>query len=164
MLFRSVLGYDGTVSQPADSLQPPQPAVALTEPRAGSPPSTNQAVEPRPYDLPKFPDEYDIEGGRFFLRTGDTNGTGYAVTDAGDIPFWTFFNGFGGADRFGYPVSQRYVFGGLVMQAFQESIFQWDVANARVNFFQYARRTGRKRIRRIPVGAPAGPFSPRFSG
>ena len=159
----AVFGHDGAVSRQVPNLQPPA-AVAATQPQAGSPLTSSQAVESRPFDDPKFPDEYDVAGGRFFLRTGDANGTGFSVTDAGDIPFWTFFNGFGGADRFGYPVSQRYIFGGLVMQAFQKSIFQWDAANDRVNFFNTLDELGNNGFNEFLSAHRQVPFPQDFPG
>ena len=111
---------------------PGQARVTLATDRPAPP---DQSVQPKPYSDPTFPDEYAIEMGRFFLPTGDGIGTGFAVTDEGGIPFWAFFSAGGGVDRFGFPVSQRFQYRGLTMQAFQKSILQWDPANARMNFF-----------------------------
>ena len=66
-----------------------------------------------------------ITNGWFFSQTGGDSGNGYAVTNDGDIPYWTFFQEAGGVQALGYPISQRWTDGPFTYQAFQKSILQW---------------------------------------
>jgi hypothetical protein len=54
-----------------------------------------------------------------------TEGTGYAVTNEGGVPFWDQFQRLGGVPTLGYPVSQRFTYKGFVTQAFQKAVLQW---------------------------------------
>ncbi len=70
----------------------------------------------------------ELPNGRFFTATngfGGACGTGFAVTDDGEIGFWTEFQRMGGVDRVGYPISGRFMHGGFVTQAFQKFALQW---------------------------------------
>jgi hypothetical protein len=81
-----------------------------------------QAQVPLDYDLPA------PGGAHFFTQTdgaSGASGTGYAVSNADGIPFYTFFLAAGGAPAVGYPVSHRFVWNGFVVQAFQKVVFQW---------------------------------------
>lgn len=75
------------------------------------------------------PLDYDVANGRFFRQTNGaptaTDPSGFAVTDDDGIPFWTEFRRLGGAAFVGYPISQRYVWDGLPVQAFQKMVLQW---------------------------------------
>src|SRR5215510_14390952 len=55
--------------------------------------------------------DYDLDvpgGAHFYTQTnGGAGTTGYAVSNADGIPFWTFFNEVGGVNAVGYPVSHR---------------------------------------------------------
>lgn len=77
--------------------------------------------------------EYPIYGGRFFTQTGGETGRGYAVRDDDAAKFWTAFRQFGGIPVLGYPVSQRFMFRGYLVQAFQKSVLQWDPSAGGVN-------------------------------
>ncbi|MCL4535625.1 MAG: hypothetical protein M1370_10765 [Bacteroidetes bacterium] len=78
--------------------------------------------------------DWDIPGGHFFTQTAVPGRSGYAITDSDAVLFWTWFQGFGGADAVGYPVSHRFQCGGFVCQAMQKVIFQWRPEAAAVAF------------------------------
>ena len=71
--------------------------------------------------------DYDVAGGHFFTQTnGRTESpSGFTVTDADGIPFWTAFQALGGIDVLGYPVTRRFELDGFVVQGFQKSVLQW---------------------------------------
>jgi hypothetical protein len=71
--------------------------------------------------------DYGLPSGHFFTQTnGRTESpSGFAVTDADGIPFWTAFQTLGGADVLGYPVTRRFELDGFVVQGFQKSVLQW---------------------------------------
>ncbi len=71
--------------------------------------------------------DYDIRDGHFFTETnGRTESpSGFGVTDADGVPFWTAFQALGGADVLGYPVTRRFELDGFVVQGFQKSVLQW---------------------------------------
>jgi len=56
---------------------------------------------------------------------GGAGAAGFSVVDDADASLWTEFQRLGGADWLGYPISQRFVYDGLVTQAFQKSALQW---------------------------------------
>ncbi len=66
-----------------------------------------------------------VDGGWFYSQTGPGDGTGFAVTNADGVPFWSEFQRGGGVAQFGYPVSRRWTEGFFTLQAFQKSVFQW---------------------------------------
>lgn len=73
--------------------------------------------------------DYAIPGGHFYTQAngqGGAHGSGYAVTDAGGVPFWTTFVQAGGVAALGYPASQRYAAGGFTEQVFQKAVLQWN--------------------------------------
>jgi hypothetical protein len=51
--------------------------------------------------------------------------TGFAVVDDAQASLWTEFQRLGGSARLGYPISQRFTYGGYVTQAFQKLGLQW---------------------------------------
>lgn len=71
-------------------------------------------------------DEIDLPNGRFYTqaRGSAPAGTGFAVTDADGVPFWTAFRQFGGVQGVGYPVTHRFKMKGFTTQAFQKVVFQ----------------------------------------
>ena len=74
--------------------------------------------------------DYDVIGGAtpyhvYTQTNGGVAGTGFALSDADGIPFWTFFKQAGGVQAVGYPVSHRFVYKGFTVQAFQKVVFQW---------------------------------------
>ncbi|MGH2460446.1 MAG: septal ring lytic transglycosylase RlpA family protein [Chloroflexota bacterium] len=91
-----------------------------------------------------------IPGGHFYTQANGTSigprGGGFEITDANDVPFWTFFNQTGGVDVLGYPVSQRFLWDGYVCQATQRAILQWNPATNQVqlaNIFDYLSGIGK---------------------
>ena len=90
------------------------------------------AVLPGPAGAQQAAD-FDVPGGHFFTQTG-AGGKGYAVTDADGVGFWTAFQQLGGVDVVGYPVSQRFMYGGFVTQAMQKAVFQWRPESKSVAF------------------------------
>jgi hypothetical protein len=71
--------------------------------------------------------DYEVPGGHFFTQTNGRPETpsGFGVTDADGIPFWTAFQALGGTDVLGYPVTRRFELDGFVVQGFQKSVLQW---------------------------------------
>lgn len=70
-----------------------------------------------------------IPGGHFYSEAngqGGAGGSGYAVTNAGGVPFWTTFVQAGGVGALGYPASRRYSDGGFTEQIFQKAVLQWN--------------------------------------
>lgn len=82
--------------------------------------------------------DFDIAGGHFFTQTnGQPTGTsqaGYAVTNNDGVPFWTEFQGQGGLQIVGYPMSRRFQWDGFTTQVFQKAVFQWKPVERRVDF------------------------------
>ncbi len=67
--------------------------------------------------------------GHFYKQANGQGGVGdlgFAVTDAEGVPFWSAFTALGGPDAVGYPISGRFLWDGMVTQAFQKLIFQWN--------------------------------------
>ncbi len=75
------------------------------------------------------PDDYDVAGGRFFTQTNgrrqEQSPSGFSVTNADGIPFWSTFQSMGGVDVLGYPVTRRFQMDGFTLQAFQKGVLQW---------------------------------------
>ncbi|MDO8688900.1 MAG: hypothetical protein Q7R39_02610 [Dehalococcoidia bacterium] len=72
--------------------------------------------------------DYDIPGGHFFTQAngqGGAGGTGYSITDDGNIPFWTRFKVLGGVTAIGYVSSKRFTYKGFTNQATQKYVLQW---------------------------------------
>ncbi|HLH74335.1 MAG TPA: RlpA-like double-psi beta-barrel domain-containing protein [Chloroflexota bacterium] len=98
----------------------------------------------------KAPADYPIPGGHFYSQANGTSqgpdGGGYALTNEGGIPFWTFYSQHGGVEQFGYPISRRFVWGGRVSQATQRAVLQWNPATNQVelaNIFDYLSQIGK---------------------
>ncbi|MCL6648513.1 MAG: hypothetical protein K6U89_09290 [Chloroflexi bacterium] len=73
-------------------------------------------------------DDFPVPGGWFYSQANGLGGggmLGYSVTDAEGVPFWTWFQRYGGVSEVGYPVSHRFQWNGFVVQAFQKVVFQW---------------------------------------
>jgi hypothetical protein len=88
-------------------------------------------VPVRAQEPPDFPltDSTGQVVGHFYKQANGQGGagdTGFAVTDAEGIPFWSTFQALGGPDAVGYPISGRFLWDGMVTQAFQKLIFQWN--------------------------------------
>jgi hypothetical protein len=77
---------------------------------------------------PGGPLDVDIAGGRAFRQANGFNGAGelgFAVIDDTQASLWSEFQRWGGVDRLGYPVSNRFEFKGYWTQAFQKLALQW---------------------------------------
>jgi hypothetical protein len=72
--------------------------------------------------------DFEVAGGHFYTQGNGFGGggrLGYAVVDDGDAPMWSEFQRQGGIDRLGYPVTGRFLYAGVVTQAFQNGALQW---------------------------------------
>ena len=83
------------------------------------------------YDERLCPEIRDLPNGRFFHDQNYQRynidvrcDTGFAVTNADGIPFWDTWQRLG-LENVGYPISYRYMWRGLVTQAFEKAIMQW---------------------------------------
>ncbi len=74
-----------------------------------------------------------VPGGWFYAQDVSHLGGGFILSDEGGVPFWTVFNRLGGVETLGYPISRRFALNGLISQATQRAILQWDGRNQRVN-------------------------------
>lgn len=85
--------------------------------------------------------------GHFYKQANGQGGAGdlgFAVTDAEGVPFWSAFQALGGPEVVGYPISGRFLWDGLVTQAFQRLILQWNSGQvAIVNVVDLFTRYGR---------------------
>lgn len=74
--------------------------------------------------------DFPLPDGHFYAQGNGQGGgpgqPGFAVTDAGGVPFWRAFSGQGGVATFGYPISTRYSADVMTDQATQRAILQWD--------------------------------------
>ncbi len=83
------------------------------------------------YTLPDFP----IPNGHFFSQASGRGETyGFGVTNDDGILFYDEFLRLGGAERLGYPASQRFVLDGFVVQATQKQLLQWHPESGRADF------------------------------
>ena len=75
--------------------------------------------------------DYPVDGGRVFTQAAETEvpDAGFAVTDAGGIPFWTEFQRLGGVQALGFPLSHRFEWDGFTVQVFQKVVLQWRPEN-----------------------------------
>lgn len=80
--------------------------------------------------------DYDVSDGHFFTETNAHKGSlsGFSVTNADGVPFWTAFQSLGGVEVLGYPVTRRFELDGFVVQAFQKSVLQWHPDEKRFEF------------------------------
>lgn len=76
---------------------------------------------------PGSPPDFAIPGGYFFTQTNGLVGGsafGFSVTDTDGVSFWSTWRRLG-LDNVGYPLSQRFTWGGFLIQVFQKAVFQW---------------------------------------
>lgn len=102
-------------------------AFDLLVPTAGSVPAVAAAGAP----------DFAVPGGHFYQQANGQGGagdSGYAVTDAGGIPFWSVYQQLGGVQALGYPASQRFVWDGFTVQVMQKVVFQWHPDSQQVQF------------------------------
>ncbi|MDE2902204.1 MAG: WD40 repeat domain-containing protein [Chloroflexota bacterium] len=70
------------------------------------------------------PASFPLQHGFFYTQTGGGGGLGYSVVDAPGAPIWTSFQGLGGHELLGYPISQPWHAAPFVYQAFQRAVLQ----------------------------------------
>jgi hypothetical protein len=69
-----------------------------------------------------------LPGGHFYTQGngfGGGGGLGYTVIDDDNAPMWSELQRQGGISRLGYPVTNRFLYGGALTQAFQNGALQW---------------------------------------
>src|SRR5437870_5513776 len=57
------------------------------------------------------PADYPVANGHFYTQANGKageGGTGFAISDADDVPFWSEYQRMGGPDVLGYPISRRF--------------------------------------------------------
>lgn len=80
--------------------------------------------------------DYDLPNGHFYMQGTTTASVadGFAVVDDAVAPFWTSYRQLGGPDVLGYPISRRFLWYGLVSQATQRALLQWDGSTGQMVF------------------------------
>ena len=81
--------------------------------------------------------DFPIPDGHWYTQTNGADfptQIGYSVRDTATIKLWSEFQRLGGLPVLGYPVSQRYLLDGFVVQAFQKAILQWHPETGHVQF------------------------------
>lgn len=96
-------------------------AMVLAQPKATARPTARPT--PQPISTP-LPPDYAVTDGWFFSQ-GSTGASGYTVTNADNVPFWDVFRDGNGQLTLGYPVSDRYLWQGYVLQSFQTGLLAW---------------------------------------
>ncbi len=72
--------------------------------------------------------DYDIASGHFYKEANGQGGagdTGFAVTNDATASFWSEFQRLGGVNALGYPISNRFMWDGFLVQATQRTVMQW---------------------------------------
>jgi hypothetical protein len=71
---------------------------------------------------------WDVKDGHFFTETNGqpqlSSPTGFLVSNAGGVPFWSEYQRLGGTLHLGYPLSQRFAWRGANVQIFQRGVLQ----------------------------------------
>ncbi len=74
------------------------------------------------------PLNWPLADGHFFKETAEYRyqycDAGFAVTNAGGIPFWETLERLG-VENIGYPISHRFISEGFITQEFEKATFQW---------------------------------------
>ena len=114
------------------------------------------------------PLSWPLVDGHFFREAAEPSisqcDAGFAVTNADGIPFWDTWQRLG-LENVGYPISNRYVWRGLVTQAFQKAIMQWRPGKGVffVNVFDELHNAGKDDVLRVRWATPpALVFDPMF--
>jgi len=80
--------------------------------------------------------DFDVPGGHFFTEANGAplgkSSTGFQLGDDGGIAMWTGYQRLGGVGLLGYPVSGRFLANGMVEQATQRAILQWQANSGSV--------------------------------
>jgi hypothetical protein len=76
--------------------------------------------------------DWSVPNGWFYTQVsgpgGEPGKTGYPVTDADGMPFWSDYQRLGGPTFLGYPISRRFTADGATRQAFQRAVLRFDPA------------------------------------
>src|SRR5688572_10634616 len=99
------------VFTPTPVVQPPSPSLRTPTPSPTVAPAASPTAGPTP-TAPQLP---PVAPERFFAQTG------FGIRND---RFWEFFNGYGGVNTFGYPISREFQFLGFNVQFFQRQIMQ----------------------------------------
>ncbi len=68
----------------------------------------------------------DVGNGHFYTQAnGDGSANGFLISDDGGIPFWTWFQRYGGVNALGYPNTGRFTLDGFTVQGTQRVLLQW---------------------------------------
>jgi hypothetical protein len=74
-----------------------------------------------------LPLDYDVPNGHFYSQTGGDDGlSGFTVSNANHIRFWSEFRRLGGVDVIGLPLTGRFDSWGQTVQVFQNGVLHWD--------------------------------------
>ncbi|HVC33450.1 MAG TPA: septal ring lytic transglycosylase RlpA family protein [Chloroflexota bacterium] len=123
-----------SASAAAPSVSSPVVAPSSSPARVGSNPSPVTSA-PKP-SVP--PLDWAIPDGHFYTQANGfplgTSPMGYAIVDDAPASFWTALQKYGGVNRLGYPVSQRFLWGGFITQATQKAVLQWRPEKHDVDF------------------------------
>lgn len=71
--------------------------------------------------------DYAVPNGHFYSQAngqGGVGGTGFAITDDASARFWSEFQRLGGVPALGYPISDRFMWDGFLVQATQRVVMQ----------------------------------------
>lgn len=123
-------------------------------------------LAPARFAQAESPADWATARGWFYSQAGPGDGTGFEVTDAEDIPFWTFFQSAGGVRGLGYPISNRWSAGPLTFQAFQKAVLQWTVADGVtfLNVYDVLSKAGRDPWLQTARGVPLPPDAEEADG
>ncbi len=91
------------------------------------------ALQPTPA-LAHVPD-YPVPAGHFFTQARGLSGdsvTGYAISDADGVPFWSEYKRLGGIRLLGYPASRRFIWNNWAAQVVQKGVLVWHPERTRV--------------------------------
>ena len=72
--------------------------------------------------------DWDVPEGHTYRQANGFGGAGdlgYTVVDDADAAMWSEFQRLGEVDLVGYPISNRFTYGGYLTQAFQKLVLQW---------------------------------------
>lgn len=70
--------------------------------------------------------DFAVANGRFFTQAnGGVSDTGFAFTDDGSVPMWTWFQKYGAVSLLGYPNTGRFTLDGFNVQGTQRVLLQW---------------------------------------
>lgn len=98
-------------------------------------PLRTRATSPRPAD-------YDIANGHFYTQAAvqpeahSGHPQGFAITNEQGIGFWSEFQRLGGVSLLGYPISQRFIWDGHIVQVMQKAVLRWRPSSGRCDLVE----------------------------